>query len=159
MFQWVFQRVIWKSSNVEIKFFLIWGMKFGDDPFFFLASSYMLKNSDKTLDYCWMCSEFTVKTIQPRFSDILIVKGAAKLYFMHYSRVIFICSIRLCIRLYFLLILFVKLGFHLSVFWFFLFCNFRFHFSVLCFEFDVISHLHNQSCALWFFTHFIQMAC
>ena len=52
------------------------------------------------------------------------------------------CSVRVYIRLYFLPILLVKLCLRLSVFWFFMFLflwTLLFIFSVLCFEFNIIS--------------------
>ena len=58
------------------------------------------------------------------------------------------CSVRVYKSLHFLPILLVKIGFRPSVFWFFLFLYIwflAFTFSVLCFEFNIISnYLYNQ---------------
>ena len=68
-------------------------------------------------------------------------------------------SVCVCIGLHFLSILLVKLGFRLSMFWFFMFLFlwfFVFLFFVLSFEFNVISHLKRLNSILWFCSHFIQ---
>ena len=72
------------------------------------------------------------------------IKGAAKLYFMHYSRAVIISfgtgSYKSAFSPYFL----VKLSFRLSVFGFFVFLYFWFYlfsFSVLYFELNVITKM------------------
>ena len=61
-------------------------------------------------------SAFAVKqTKTGSFSYPVDYKGAKKLYFMHYSRVVMVCSVRVYINLYFLPILLSKTRF-LSLF-------------------------------------------
>ena len=69
-------------------------------------------------------------------------KGATKLCFMHYLRVAIIFFRAGLCKSYFIPTLLVKLGFCFSIFWFYVFLSLWFlalSFSVLCFEFNVIS--------------------
>ena len=67
-------------------------------------------------------------------------QGAKKFYFMHYSRVVIILLSKGLYKFAFSIYSLVKLGFRLSVFWFFVFLWLLvLNFSVLCIEFNVIS--------------------
>ena len=83
------------------------------------------------------CSVFSVFFVLC-FEFNIIFKGATKLYYMHYSRVVIILfSKGLCKSAFSILL--VKLGFRHSGFWFFVFFVLVFRFSILHFEFNIIS--------------------